>query len=403
MGWGSLQVGRTPLRETYTITYSVNATTGQQSVNLEGMESSPPFTLAQIQARSEDLVAMLDRALPVVFSDKTTQIGFYEVNDVGAVITGWPGEASFFNWTLRLNRIGSENAIDIESRLGSVVRQNSFALTGERWHAPAIGAYGYFTGTTQPSGTIGRVLADAEGTVTVFRGIPADVSPVWGITAPNYLLGRSRVLVDGVERSGIGIRVATADWTLTNGLIRVTPNTSGSMLQVEGWDGAVWSSKDLDLTVGTDLAPPWDAMTILRNDFECVVLRLIKSKSPSGRILVDLTLRRGAGFVEGFIQTDASVTLGVKTDPVLVTTNNAATGYILETSNDANGNQFTMGVPVTFTGSTTGGVSKATSIELPWYAGYVIDGTLGVSGNTAIHLRDQYIGALTEQALAVKR
>jgi hypothetical protein len=48
-------------------------------------------------------------------------------------------------------------------------------------------------------------------------------------------------------------------------------------------------------------------------------------------------------------------------------------------------------------------VSKATSIELPWYAGYVIDGTSGVSGNTAIHLRDQYIGALTEQALAVKR
>lgn len=401
MGWGSLQVGRTPLRETYTIAYSVNATTGQQSVNLEGMESSPPFTEAQIQARSEDLVAMLNTALPVVFSDKTTQIGFYEVHDVGAAITEWP-EAKFFNWTLRLDRIGSENAVDIESRLGSVVRQNSFALTGERWHAPAIGAYGYFTGTTQPSGSIGRVLADAEGTITVFRGIPAGVSPVWGITAPNYLLGRSRVLVDGVERSGVGIRVATTDWTLTNGLIRVTPNPSGSMLQVEGWDGAAWSSKDLDITVGTDLAPPWDAMTIIRNDFECVVIRLVKSKSP-GRILVDLTLRRGAGFIEGFIQTDASATLGVKTDPALTTTNNAASGYILETANDANGNQFTMGVPITFTGSTTGGVSKVTSVELPWYAGYVIDGTSGVSGNTAIHLRDQYIGALTEQALAVKR
>jgi hypothetical protein len=366
------------------------------------MESSPPFTEAQIQARSEDLVAMLDRALPVIFSSKTTQVGFYEVQDVGAVITSW-AEAKFFNWTLRLNRIGAENAVDIESRLGSVVRQNGFALTGERWHAPAVGAYGYFTGSTPPSGSIGRVLADTEGTITVFRGIPAGVSPVWGVTAPNYLLGRSRVLVDGVERSGIGIRVATTDWVLTNGLIRVTPNAAGSMLQIEGWDGAAWSSKDLDITVGTDLAPPWDAMTILRNDLECVVIRLIKSKSPSGRILVDLTLRRGALFVEGFIQTDASATLAVKTDPVLATTNNAATGYIIETANDVNGNQFTSGSPITFTGSTTGSISVAASVELPWYAGYVVDGTAGVSGNTALHLRDQYIGALTEQALAVKR
>lgn len=402
MGWGSLQVGRTPLRETYEVSYQVNATTGQQSVALQGMESSPPFTEAQIVARSEDLVAMLDRALPVTFSSKATQNGLYEVQDVGAVITGWP-EAKFFNWTLRLNRIGAENAVDIESRLGSVVRQNDFALTGERWHAPAVGAYGYFTGTAQPSGSIGRVLADAEGTVTVFRDIPAGVSPVWGIAAPNYLLGRSRVLVDGVERSGIGVRVATTDWTLTNGLIRVTPNAAGSMLQIEGWDGAAWSTQDLDITVGTDLAPPWDAMTILRNDLECVVLRLIKSKSPSGRILVDLTLRRGAAFVEGFIQTDASATLAVKTDPALTTTDNDATGYIIETSNDANGNQFTSGSPITFTGSTTGSISVAASIEFPWYAGYVIDGTSGVSGNTAIHMRDQYIGALTEQALAVKR
>lgn len=402
MGWGTLQVGRTNLRETYTSSDQVNATTGQQSVSLEGMESSPPFTNAQIIARSEDMSAMKDRALPVIFSSKQTQTGFYRVKDVGVVNTGWP-EATWFNWTLSLDRIGAENAVDMESRLGSTVRFNDFALTGERWHAPAVGAYAYFTGTAQPSGSVNRVLADGEGTLTAFRGIPAGVSPTWGITAPNYLLGRSRVLVDGVERTGTRIRIVTGTWVLTNGLIRVTPLASGAMLKVEGWDGAAWSSKDLDITIGSDLAPPFTAITILRNDFECVVIRLVKDRSPSGRTLLDLTLRRGAPFVEGFIQTDASATLGVKTDPAVTTTNNAATGYIVETSNDANGNQFTMGVPVTFTGSTTGGVSKAASTQLPWYAGYVIDGTSAVSGNTAINLRDQYIGSLSEQVLAVER
>lgn len=402
MGWGNLQVGRIALRETYTLSNQVNATTGSQSVTITGMESSPPFTEAQILARSEDMSSMLDRALPIIFSSKDTQTGFYTVSDVGANITKWP-EATWFDWNLSLQRLGAENAVDMESRLGSVVRTNSFALGGERWHAPAVGAYGYFTGTTQPASNIGRVLSGGEGTITVFRGVPAAINPTWGITAPNYLLGRSRVLVDGLERSGIGIRIVTGTWSLTNGLIRITPLSSGAMLRVEGWDGAAWSSKDLDITVGSDLVPPFESVTILRNDFECVVVRLVKSKSPSGRILVDLTLKRGAAFVEGFIQTDSSGTLGVKTDPVLATTNNAATGYIVETANDANGNQFTIGSPITFTGSTTGGVSKAAVVSFSWYAGFVIDGTGAASGNTAINVRDQYIGSLSEQVLAVKR
>lgn len=401
MAWGTLQVGRLQLRETYDLLYAVNATTGEQSVSLEGMESTPPWTEAQLEARSHDLISLLDQAIPVVFSSKGDHTGMYVVRDVGAKVTRWP-EATSLPWTLSLGRIGSENAVDMESRLGSVVRTNSFALTGERWHAPAIGAYAYFTGTTPPSGSVGRALADAEGTISVFRDIPAIANPVWGITASNYLLGRSRLTVDGQERSGVGFRIASTAWVLTNGVIRVSPLASSAMLRIEGWDGAAWSTHDFDITVATDLAPPLNAVTVIRNDFECVVIRLVKDRAP-GRTMVDLTLRRGAAFVEGFIQTDSSATLGVKTDSSVTTTNNDATGYIVETANDASGNKLTLGVPITFTGSTTGGVSKAAVIQLPFYVGYVIDGSSAVSGNTAIDLRDQYIGTMTEQTLAVKR
>lgn len=402
MSWGTLQVGRINLRETYTLGYQVNATTGDQSVSLEGMESSPPFTETQIIARSEDMVAMLDRAMPIVFGTKQTQTGFYTVSDVGANVTDWP-EAKWFTWTLTLRRIGAENAVDMESRLGAVVRVNDFSNTGERWHAPAIGAYGYFTGTTQPSSTVARVMADGEGTLTVFRDIPAGVNPTWGITAPNYLLGRSRVLVDGVERSGAGVRVVTGTWVLTNGLIRVTPLAASAMLKVEYWDGAAWSGYDFDLTVGSDLAPPFTAMTILRNDLECVVIRLMKNKSPSGRILVDLTLRRGARFVEGFLQTDASATLGVKTDTAVAGTN-STTGWVRETANDGNGNRLVVGSSKSFTANITNtGLSKASVVELPFYIGGEIDGSSAGAGDTASNLYDQFIGSLSEQVLAVKR
>jgi len=402
MSWGVVTVGRIELRETYDLSHQVNATTGVQSVALAGTESAPPWTEVQANARQQDLMAMLDRALPVVFSTKSDHTGFYTVNDVGTKLTDWP-EATFFDWTLSMQRIGTENAVDIESRLGSVVRQNNFALTGTRWHAPAVGHYAYFTGATQPAGSVSRVLDDAEGTIVAYTGIPANINPTWGITAPNYLRGRARVLVNGQERSGVGFRVASGDtWEVSNGLVRVSPASSGYMLDIAGFDGSTASTEALDITVGTDLAPPFDAMTVLRNDFECVVIRLIKAKSP-GRVMVDLTIRRGSRVIEGFIQTDASATLGVKTNASLPTTNNAASGYIVASGDDSEGNRFTMGVPVTFTGSTTGGVSKAASVQLPFYAGWVIGGGSPATGDGAVELRDQYIGALTEQALAVKR
>lgn len=401
MGWGSLQLGRIPLRETYSLSNQVNATTGEQSVSIEGMESSPPFTEAQIIARSEDMTALLDQVMPVTFSDKTTQTGFYVVRDVGVPVTKWP-EATYFTWSLSLGRIGTENAIDMESRLGSTVRLNDFSNTGERWHAPAVGAYGYFTGNTPPASSVNRVLADSEGTLVAFRSIPAAVNPVWGITAPNYLRGRSRVLVGGVERSGIGIRVATTDWQLTNGLVRVTPLSSAAMFKVEYWDGGAWSGYDFDVTVGSDLVPPFTAMTVVRNDFECVVIRLVKDRAP-GRCLIDLTLRRGARFVEGFLQTDSSATLGVKTD-IAVAGTNSTTGWVRQTANDVNGNRLMVGSPRTFTANTTNtGLSKASVTTLTFMIGGEIDGSSAVSGDQATNLYAQYIGSLSEQVLAVKR
>lgn len=402
MGWGSLQFGRIALRENYSLSNQVNATTGEQSVNLEGMESAPPFTDAQILARSEDMAAMLDRVMPVSFSSKTTQTGFYSVKDVGTVITEWP-EAKWFTWTLSLTRVGAENAIDLESRLGATVRANDFSNVGERWHAPASGAYAYFTGIgTPPSGSMSRVMADSEGTLTIFRGLPAGANPVWGITAPNYLLGRSRVLIDGVERSGTGIRVITGTWQLSNGLVRVTPLSSAAMVKVEYWDGAAWSGYDMDITVGSDLAPPFTAMTIIRNDFECVVIRLMKDRSP-GRCLVDLTLRRGARFVEGYIQTDASATLGVKTDTAVAGTN-STTGWVRQTANDGNGNRLIVGTPRSYTANLTNtGLSKASVTEFSFFVGGEIDGTGAASGDTGVDLYAQYIGTLSEQVQAVKR
>jgi hypothetical protein len=339
----------------------------------------------------------------VVFEAKDNHTGFYTVSDTGSKLTDWP-EAEFFGWNLSLKRVGTENAVDMESRLASVVRLNSFALTGERWHAPAVGAYAYFTGTGgSPSGTVSRVLADGEGTITVYRGIPAGVNPTWGITAPNYLLGRVRFKADSQERSGTGIRLNATGWELTNGLVRVTPLASSGILKIESWDGGAYSTTSLDFAAAGGTLAAFDSVTLLKNDFECVVLRLVKSLSPSGRVLVDLTLRRGSRFVEGFVQSSASNTISLTVNGGLATTNNAASGYIVASGDDAAGNRYIMGSPLTFTGSTGGVISLASTTTFAFFAGHVIGGGSPASGDGATTIRDQYIGSLAEQTLAVKR
>lgn len=404
MAWGSLTVGRVLLSETPSISHQVNASSGVQGLTLEGLQSTPPLTRAQVRARQEDLMAMLDRDLPLVFSNKDNHTGFYRVSDIGTRDTYWAADmVQFFPWNLTLTRIGTDNSIDMESRLASVVRLNDFALSGERWHAPAPGAYAYWTGFTQPGSSVSRPLANGEGSITVYRAIPAGVHPRWGISAPNYLRGRVRLHVAGQERSGIQFRVSdAADWELSNGVVRVRPRSSGGLLDIGVWDGPAWSDKAYDVVVGSAITPPFDAVTVLRNDFECVVIRLVKSKSP-GRTLLDLTLRRGSRFVEGYLSTDASATLGFQTQASVTTTNNAASGYIVASGDDADGNRIAMGAPRAFTGSTTGAISKAASTSLAFWAGVVLNGSAPAAGDAATDLRNQYIGALAEQVQAVKR
>jgi len=407
MGWGIAQVGRLYLSEQYTAAENHNAGTGEKTLAITGQHYTgwKGISSAGVQMMQEDVVGLADRIVPVVFEHKTDQSGYYKVHDVNVGMLNWASEGIVsFDWSFILQKFGPDNVVDLESRLGTVVRFNNFALSGERWQAPSIGHYGYFVGSSGITGTVTRVNTDGAG-VIIYRGIPANVSPRWGCPVGSYVGGRVRLLTGGVERVGTSIRASSTDWELSNGLMKVTPNGVGasSVLRIEGWDGAAWSTTDFDVTVGTEITPPFDTITVLRNEFEAVTIRLTKAKPTSGRILVDLTLRRGAMFVEGFTQTDASATLGVATNSPMVTTNNAASGYIEQTSNDAQGNKMTLGSPVTFTGSTTGGMTKAAVTQLPWYIGYVIDGAGAVSGNTAVDLRNQYIGALSESTMVVKR
>jgi hypothetical protein len=390
MTYGTVQVGRLALREALSaLDDKVNATTEDRTVTTSGQESLPPLTAVQMARIQDDVPALMRAFVPVTFTDKDDRNGYYEVREVVTC-----------DWNLSLIRCGSDTEVDIESRLsGASARNNSFAATGERWHAPPIGHYGYYTGSTQPA-SVSRTGAD--GAIIVYRALPTTVNPRWGCPVGSYLNGRVRFLdVNSLERSGSNFTTPASGWELNNGLVRVKPLASSGVLEVSAYTGGAWQTKAWDVLSGGVSIGAFDTVTLLHNEPEMVVVRLLRSQSP-GRFTVDLTLRRGSRFAELYVQAAFSSTLKVVRASAEAGT--AGTGYVRATANDGAGNRYIVGSALTHTADTTnGGISLAATTTLDAFIGVIAAGSGAVAGDQAGDLYAMYLGAPSELVQAVRR
>lgn len=398
-GFGEVKVGRVYLVEKENAKESSDG-----KLNLEGQESSPPTTVAMV-AWLHDQVSGFEegKLVPVTFRDKAERDGYYTINSATSSLTDHQSEVSLMDWTLELQRQGSDSEIDIQSRLTGAVRLNDFSLSGTRWHAPAIGHTGYYTGSTAASS---HTRTTEDGTITVYTSVPANVHPKWACPVASYHTGRVRLtsttyVSSENEVEGINRRVGVTGWTLSNGLIRITPSGTNGRLTIGIWSSGSYRTRDWNVQVGGSNVGAWDTLTILRNDPELVAIRLVATRS-GGRDSLDLTLRRGAQFVECYLQTHTSATLGVVQNTAQ-TSDNAVNGTVAATASDANGIRGVCGSSKTFTANTVnGGLSKTSQTALDFWVGYTIGaGTGSQTDRTA--LRDQYIASMPEMTYAVRR
>jgi hypothetical protein len=396
--WGDIQLGRIPLRETFTATESG----GDRSLDLEGQESYPPLTRAQVVARHDGINSLTPgQCIPVTFTDKPERNGYYLVKSSAATYSEHLNERVTSDWKVSLERVGSDSETDLQSRLTGAVRANDFSLAGERWHAPPIGHYAYYTGSSNPT-TMTRTGAD--GAMTVYRSVPANVSPRWGCLPTDYLDGRVKVTTTGAQEVyGVDVPLAAAGWALSNGLVNVTPGVSGT-LDIQAYTSGAWHSKEWNVSVAGSASSitSWDGATLLRNDPEMCIVRLVKGLNP-GRATVDLTLRRGSRFVEGYLQTGTSATLAAYRQTLETNTSFAASGYVTATGDDADGNRFAAGSARTFTAHTNGGVIKSAATSMDFWIGVAAGGGSAVSGDAATDLRNQYIACMPEAVYGVRR
>ena len=410
MPYTDITIGRLTLRETFELTANISAGTDTRTLVLAGQESYPPLTLAQVKQRQEDILGLQNRLVPIRFGTKSDHDGWYRITDVNTNVVDYQGnEVRSFNWGLNAQRIGAENAVDLESRLDGISRINDHGLSGERWHAPAGGAYAYYTGTTQPSGSVSRTSADGLA-ITAWRSVPASAHPRWAVSLANYGMGRARVKDStGTERVATNIAVGASSWVMENGLVSASmaggPAASATF-NVACWDGSTWDSTAWNVNVGASTGvgfTSFDAATVLRNDYEVCTVRLIKDRNP-GRTLLDLTLRRGSRVVEGYLQNDASNLLAVYLKTAQGSTAAASTGYVVATSNDAQGNKVVVGSARSFTGMTSqGGLNKSSVTKLDFYIGAVVGGSAAAAGDAASTINAHYLTSMSDVTLAALR
>jgi hypothetical protein len=397
--WGTIQLGRTTLRETFVATEQGGS---DRTLALTGQESNPPLTRAVLVGRHDNINAM-DGTSPVAvtFTDKPERNGFYQVKANASKITEYVNDQVTADWSITLTRLGSTGEVDIQSRLTGVHRLNDFGLDGERWHAPAIGHYAYYTGSTEPTS---MTRETEDGTITVYRGVPLTPPARWGCDPGDYLQGRVRVTDTGagVEAEGTGRALAADAWALSNGLVNVTPTATAGVLDVQAYTDAAWHSKLWNITVSGSAVPVWDSASILRNDLEHAIVRLTASRSP-GRVTLDLALRRGGRTLEGYLQSGTSSTLAVYLANAETNTSAAASGYVVASGDDGDGNRFACGSARTFTAHTDGGVSLAATTALDFWVGVVAGGADAADGDAATDLRNMYIGSLAEATYVVRR
>lgn len=402
MAWGTLNVGALVLKETDILQDVTNANSGVRTVRLEGRETNAGTTGAEMLAKHGDFMSLIDRVFPLQFERKTSYNGYYRVTDTNTELEQWvqgPGQS---RWSMALEFLGTDNAVDLESRLADLARLNDFVLPGVRWHAPPIGHTSYFTGFTAPAGAV--VRTGSYGAHSVYLGVPASVTPRWGCPVASYTAGRVRLMVGSLERIATSVALPVTGFTVDNGLVRWSPQAANGQILLEVHDGTGWAGKGWHIAKGgaTTSIGTFDQATILRNEPECVVVRLTRFGAP-GRTLCDVTLRRGSRFIEVYLQTNSSTTLGAYLDVPEATTDQSATGYVVATADDANGDKFAAGSARAITANLTGGLSDADTVEMGFWLGVVVGGAAAVVGDSAVDLRNQYIGTMPETIGVTKK
>ncbi len=369
-------------------------------------------SLADTLALRDELAATVEhgRFVPVTWTGDSRIDGYYRLLAADVDVQSL-NDRGFAPYSIRLQRVGSEADVEMQSVITGAVRSNVQGIDlaeAQPWHAVPLGFYAYDV-PGAPS-YVWRDTADGAQ-VKSWLDIDTTVDPKWGISPAAYYRAAATIKVGGYVRAGLACPNSPTDWELSNGLLRVTPNpTNPGRLDIETWTGSSWSSaKTWVLEWSGTAVGTWSAIDILRNDAEACAIRLTYTRSPNaGRMTVDLSLRRGSRYVEVVMAFHVATTLEIRRQSAeagtTVTPSGATSAVAVQASaDDADGQRYIAGSGESVTFDTTqGGLSVSSARKtLSAFIGTVRDAA--TFGNSADDLCLQYLGYVSERVVPVRR
>lgn len=342
MSWGTVTVGRVVLREVFDVAESNNGKNGRR-LTLSGEESSPPLTRAEVVARHNNIVGLNDSDVPVIFTSKPEKTGYYRVDNADSELVDYPNNVTTAKWKITLEFLGTHDDIEFESRLIPAKRAphpdyNTYVPSDANlWHAVPSKAYSYYFPGASPTAVTTRPASDGNS-LKVYTGIPTTSDPRWTIKEADFYQGAVTLTVNGNVVVGDKMPSTITSWEINNTLFRIksdaTYQFTTSMWDANdatpGWRNGAAGSPDFDpvdvparISLGgtyaaasggvgdyagmTALSATPTTISILRNTPEFVAIRLTYSHAVARRVVVDLSLKRGARMMFGFIQHDTTL------------------------------------------------------------------------------------------------
>lgn len=297
-----------------------------------------------------------------------------------------------------------------ELSVRGTVRANAHSRTIANsipWWCPGVSVYDLDRRGAITEGPVS--LTGAEGALPIFHDSTTPSSykswPSWVVDPEDYYLGAARLEVS--DDNGATWRVVTGRqvpnratyWRLSNTLMRITARTTSGKteLSVQWYQSGAWTTaRVLRLTQDsswTDLTRAPASLTVLSNSAAQVSIRLgLSSASSYDRLYLDLLLRRGAQYVEGYLseeQNTSGTDYGIECD-----TNTAATSVITNAAWRS-----TSGPPYLVAGSTVVGASDLTNGKLrttgpPWQFVIGAAAATGTAVTQASGLVNQWLAAM---------
>ena len=380
-------------------------------------------TRAQTEATRNALLEQQGQVIAISYTGDTHYDGFYLLSDVRIESM----ETSYLRrglWLFEIStfRIGGTSRVDFQSNVTGTVLDNDFAIV-EGDTMPFIGLPvrgSLFVWETSVS-KWEHTRESEDGTVPVFGNF-GEYTPdaSWAADPTTFYDGAAKLVVGGNVQPGLDIPNEPDDWVLSNGIIRIQPEVSGTptgRLLVDVWDGssAYESQKDWSFsdTADTGAIDNLSFISCIRNDPEAVILRLSSEWTTAlvARHTIDLHLRRGSPlvYVNWFHGAANYSTMKMVLDTTeagstFTAQSSGATVGVVATSNDAGGNKYMICSPTSHTADTTnGGLSVAAADRLKCAVGFVINGTSAATYDQAGRVADGYLGNIGESVRAVWR